>query len=206
LPLGEFLHPLPLFALAALAINDHLLKGAHLLPKWVTGKISDFAGLFFFPLLLTALGNCLLLLAARTTGWKVDFSLRRWKLATACLLTAGIAIPLELSESFGTFYTETLGQIGFPSATYRDLSDLIALAMLPLAYWFGMKEIRRVPLGRLEVIERQRRTDQAVVAAQLADVGPERVRTLAATFSAWMRDRTADKAQAVTRALDELRE
>ena len=36
-------------AILVLLINDHLLKGAA--PGWVTGKLSDFAGLVFFPLL-----------------------------------------------------------------------------------------------------------------------------------------------------------
>jgi hypothetical protein len=205
LPLGEFLHPLPLLALTALAINDHLLKGAHLLPMWLTGKISDFAGLFFFPLLLTAAGDCLLMLVARTTGWRIDFSLRRWKLVAACLATAAVAVPLELSESFGRFYTETLGRLGFPSATYRDLSDLLALLMLPLAYRFGVHEVRRLPLGRLEVIARRGRTDQVVVAAQLADLGAERSRPLAQAYAAWLRDHSDERGAAVDRALDELR-
>jgi hypothetical protein len=41
---------LPLFAVAVLIVNDHVLK--HRFPGLVTGKLSDFAGLFFFPLLL----------------------------------------------------------------------------------------------------------------------------------------------------------
>ena len=52
---GELCHPLPLLAVLLLAVNDGWLKGAHLLPTWLTGKLSDVAGLFFFPLLLAAL-------------------------------------------------------------------------------------------------------------------------------------------------------
>ncbi len=40
-------------AIAVTAINDHVLKAAW--PGVVTGKISDFSGLFFFPFLITAL-------------------------------------------------------------------------------------------------------------------------------------------------------
>jgi hypothetical protein len=54
-PFGRKLwHPLPLAAVASLALNDHWLKGSGLLPSAVTGKLSDVAGLFFFPLLLEA--------------------------------------------------------------------------------------------------------------------------------------------------------
>ena len=53
--LREFARPVPLAAAGVLALNDHVLKGAGVLPAWVTGKLSDFAGLFFFPVLLFAL-------------------------------------------------------------------------------------------------------------------------------------------------------
>ena len=48
------LHPLPLAAIALTALNDHLLKGSGALPGWLTGKLSDFAGLFFFPIAVVA--------------------------------------------------------------------------------------------------------------------------------------------------------
>jgi hypothetical protein len=44
-------HPYSVAAAVTLAVNDHILKG--LAPGWLTGKLSDFAGLFFFPYLLT---------------------------------------------------------------------------------------------------------------------------------------------------------
>jgi hypothetical protein len=144
----------PLVALVVLAVNDHYLKGRHLLPQWLTGKLSDFGGLLFFPLLLTALGDTLLYFVTRVTGWRLDYSLRRWKVVAACVATAAVFTPLELSASYGAFYTRTLGKIGFPSETYADLTDLLALTMLPLAAWLGWREIRRVPLGRLDVVAR----------------------------------------------------
>ncbi len=52
-------HPLPLACVAALVVNDHLLKGSGVLPAWVTGKLSDVAGLFFFPVLLVSLARWL---------------------------------------------------------------------------------------------------------------------------------------------------
>jgi hypothetical protein len=56
---GEaLLHPLSLCALAALVVNDHWLKdrwGTDPLAGAGTGKLSDVAGLAFFPLLLVSL-------------------------------------------------------------------------------------------------------------------------------------------------------
>ncbi|MBK7890447.1 MAG: hypothetical protein IPJ84_06225 [Bdellovibrionales bacterium] len=44
LGLGYFVHPIPLTAVAILAMNDHFLKVRY--PSFVTGKLSDFAGVF----------------------------------------------------------------------------------------------------------------------------------------------------------------
>ncbi len=52
-------HPLTLSCIAILLINDHLLKLSS--PSWLTGKLSDFAGLFFFPFLFTAVLSILLI-------------------------------------------------------------------------------------------------------------------------------------------------
>src|SRR6187402_2616572 len=52
---SDLVHPIPLAAVALLILNDHLWKGGGVIPGWITGKISDFAGLFFFPVLLTVL-------------------------------------------------------------------------------------------------------------------------------------------------------
>lgn len=63
---AELCHPLPLVAVLVLAVNDGWLKTAHLLPAWLTGKLSDVAGLFFFPLLLVALVRGAMVAARRS--------------------------------------------------------------------------------------------------------------------------------------------
>ena len=54
-PGSGMLHPVPLGALVVLVLNDHWWKRGH--PSFVTGKLSDVAGLIFFPLLLQAIGE-----------------------------------------------------------------------------------------------------------------------------------------------------
>lgn len=51
------LHPAVLASLALLLVNDHVLKRAAIGTPFdvVTGKLSDFAGLAFFPVLLVSL-------------------------------------------------------------------------------------------------------------------------------------------------------
>jgi hypothetical protein len=51
-PRDLLLHPLALLAIAVLVANDHWWKAAY--GGWWTGKLSDAAGLTFFPLLLAA--------------------------------------------------------------------------------------------------------------------------------------------------------
>src|SRR5262245_49551402 len=54
-PARALLHPLWVFSLGVLLLNDHYLKGSGVLPGWLTGKLSDFAGLVVAPVLLAAL-------------------------------------------------------------------------------------------------------------------------------------------------------
>lgn len=48
-------HPLILSAVIITALNDHVLK--YYFNNWATGKLSDFSGLFFFPVFLYALND-----------------------------------------------------------------------------------------------------------------------------------------------------
>ncbi len=51
-------HPITLCSLGLLLLNDYVLKAAT--PGWLTGKLSDVAGLFFFPFVLAAFLGLLL--------------------------------------------------------------------------------------------------------------------------------------------------
>jgi hypothetical protein len=64
MPADGLLHPYPLVAILVLIVNDHWLKG--LWPGPVTGKLSDMAGLAFFP--LVPLGCWEVALAAAEIG------------------------------------------------------------------------------------------------------------------------------------------
>ena len=59
------------------------------------------------------------------------------------------------------------------SAPWRivsDPTDLVALPALAVAWWVGRREIARVPLGRLEVLERRWRESGQPPGPGLADV------------------------------------
>ncbi len=112
------LHPLWLGAVATLAVNDHLLKGAGILPGWVTGKLSDVVGLFAAPLLLAVL----LRVSSR----------RSWALAH--LAIGAVFAAIQLSPSAAQTWSALMGLVGVPWAITSDPTDLLALPMLLLSY------------------------------------------------------------------------
>lgn len=184
------MHPIPLAATAVLFLNDHWLKGAEILPPIVTGKLSDFAGLLFFPLLCTAAFDTAVLGAARL-GAPLDFSLRRFKLAVAALATGALFCAIKLSASAAGAVAGALSRLGIDSHIVADPWDLIALPCLWAAYVLGKREIARVPLGRLEAIERASERGPLDVAAWLEDAAVcgarrEHVAALAEAYSAYL--------------------
>lgn len=210
LPAGEFLHPAPLAAVALLVLNDHALKGAGLFPAWLTGKLSDFAGLLFFPLLCTACADCLLLVAARA-GLRVDFSLRRWKIGAAAALTGLLFAAIKLWEPAAAALAGVLSALGFDATIVADPTDLVALAILPIPLLLARREIARVPLGRLEALERTAGADEPSIRSGLADTGAcggdlEALAELSRSFAAHLADPAAPAPRrAVDAALARLR-
>lgn len=126
-----FTRPGPVLAALILAINDHLLKGSGLLPDWLTGKLSDFAGLFFFPLFVAELG--LLVFPAASAR-----QVQRRVVVAAALTGAGFC-AIKLSPAMSGLYERGLGAVMGPAgmrvANTPDPTDLVALPMLALAVW-----------------------------------------------------------------------
>lgn len=138
--------PLPLLAVALLVLNDHWAKAAY--PGWLTGKLSDAAGLAFFPILLAALAEgAFAACGARPPGRRV--------LAAACAATA-LAFTLAKTTAAGNAaYRVGLGYAQWPQRALsaaargrrappprpvvlvRDPTDLVALPFVGLAYVLG---------------------------------------------------------------------
>ena len=169
LPAGELLEPVALSAVLLLVLNDWLLKGSGAIPPAVTGKLSDVAGLLFAPLLATACLDLALLAAARL-GAPLDFSLRRGKLVLAAGAVGALFTAVKLSPAAAGWLEGAAAAAGLDWRIAVDPGDLLALPALAGAVWLGRREIARVPLGRLEVLERRWRQSGAPVAGGLADV------------------------------------
>lgn len=119
---SDLVHPLPLAAVGVLALNDHLLKGSGALPGAVTGKLSDFAGLFFFPLLLAAAARG----ASRAVRGRDVADRRSLAAATAVATALGFA-AVKLIPQVNALVGATWGRM------VMDPSDLWALPMVGLA-------------------------------------------------------------------------
>ncbi|MCX4247902.1 hypothetical protein [Paraliomyxa miuraensis] len=126
-PSRALLHPLWLGSLAVLVLNDHVLKGASLLPSVVTGKLSDVAGLVVAPVLLAALCRVR--------------SMRGLWLAHAAVGVVFSAIQLSAAAAGG--WSAAMASIGFPWAITRDPTDLLALPALALSLWALTGAMRR---------------------------------------------------------------
>jgi hypothetical protein len=102
-------------ALVLLVLNDHVLKGSGLLPGWLTGKLSDFAGLIVAPILGCA---ALSLRSDRPRAW-IFFAV---SLAFAAI---------KLSEPCAVAAASVLTALGVPSRIWCDPTDLVAFSVLP---------------------------------------------------------------------------
>lgn len=129
----EFIAPLPLAAVALLAVNDHVLKAAF--HNTLTGKLSDIAGCFFLPLYVSAL------LSVMTA-----FSLRA-RLYAGALITTALFVSVSLSRvaadavcRWVSVFASPLGYTHLRIAA--DPTDLIALPLVALAVAYGLSKER----------------------------------------------------------------
>jgi hypothetical protein len=177
------LHPVALGALALLVLNDHLFK--RVCPSPVTGKLSDFAGVFVLPLVLSAAfevfapGRFRERLAEPNGKAPVTARAANRVLGGSVLATMIVFTAVELFEPADSFYRYAIGVLQWPfwagvslarfgtvpsvapvTAT-ADPTDLIALPMGVLAFAFGARRTaptRTLPIHSSNARHGRRRT------------------------------------------------
>jgi hypothetical protein len=107
-------HPIAILAMALLVVNDHVLKAAY--PGLVTGKLSDFAGLVFFPLLLAA--------ASEQVGIRRGMT----AVVAATIATGIVFASIKLSPAAGELYRVGLGVLQWP---FRAVVAMVGGDRLP---------------------------------------------------------------------------
>ncbi len=118
-PGDGLLHPLVVGAVLLLVVNDHWLKQAY--GNALTGKLSDFAGLCFFPVLLQAGYE----LSASRLG--VFAGPSRRALLWAAALTALSFTLVKMSPACGTLYQVGLASLQWPLRAGLALASGAAL-------------------------------------------------------------------------------
>jgi len=126
-----FVHPIPLTAVLLMVVNDHILK--HQFSSWWTGKLSDFLGLFFFPLFLCASFEA----AERLVQKKQTFTLNRFRLLSAIFLTSVAFVEFKLSGRLASLYASLVEPLGYSIRVWHDPSDLLALTSGYLCWRFA---------------------------------------------------------------------
>jgi hypothetical protein len=117
------------FALVLLILNDHFMKQAW--PGWVTGKLSDVAGLVVAPLLLGVL----------LTAWRVPRPM------PAALLATGGAFTLAKASTVGAAVASAVWSLtGVPTLIRADVTDVLALPALYGA-WLVHRQVSARPAG-----------------------------------------------------------
>lgn len=131
---GEIvLHPVALAGLALLVLNDHVLKGAA--PAWLTGKLSDVAGLVLLPFLALALldvvrrrqppGVRAAAVAAAATALAFSAVKLVEPLRSAAAVAGGwLRAPLDALTSLATGTRTT---VGGPVVIVADPTDVVAV-------------------------------------------------------------------------------
>ena len=119
-PVNALRHPLWWMMLVLLLCNDFVLKSAGILPGWLTGKLSDFAGLMVFPLFVALIFGA--------------FGGRRIVWAVLHIVTAVGFIALKTIPAVGNAYVQTLGLLGIQGQVWYDITDLLALVCLPVSF------------------------------------------------------------------------
>lgn len=144
--------PVSVLSLAVLVINDHFLKQRY--HDLLTGKLSDGAGLVFFPLFLASLTEVLLSIVIR----------KQWCIPKRglgiCILATGAVFGLTKTFTpIGHIYRTLIAVMEWPffavesklrgsvvpgvSGTHlvHDLTDLLVLPLLIVPWWFGRQKL-----------------------------------------------------------------
>lgn len=122
---GLFLHPVFLISLFILLVNDFYWKYQH--ANWLTGKLSDFAGLIVLPVFCRVLF---------------------WGLSKKMILLACALFFIWWKSPLSQPLIELLNrQLHWPVYRVVDYTDLAALAVLPLTAYLSPKSLRLQTAG-----------------------------------------------------------
>ncbi len=150
-PGAMLVHPVALLALGLLLLNDWVLKpsagfrglgaGAG---GWLTGKLSDAAGLVVGPLVVAAI------LGTLANWFSGTPTTKRRTVTLATFAITVIVVPFvacKLSPAAAAFCARALSLFGRPAHVVPDPSDLFMLPFAAVAWWVMSSTRRYEPSG-----------------------------------------------------------
>ena len=108
-----------LATLLLLAVNDFALKGSAA-PRWLTGKMSDFTGLFALPIVIVSIAE---LVGGRVMRWSATL----WVVGFISSLFAAMKTNQTVARLVGDVWSVILLRPAHPVRIAADRSDLAAL-------------------------------------------------------------------------------
>ena len=124
-------HPLSITAMMVLFINDHFLRIYY--PSWITGKLGDFAWLYFSPLALAVVLSFILPRRLKENSLTI--------ILISIGLICGIFLLGKTSVQVNAWMKEGIGLLlRRPVSLHRDPTDLIALLAVGGAYLTWTKQ------------------------------------------------------------------
>lgn len=122
-------HPLVLSALLITFLNDHFLK--HHFSIFLTGKISDFSGIFYFPLFIYAL--CVFIKSPNARHDYID----KTGLLISILMTDVLFLTFKYTEA-RVLLSELFNNYLFKIEIVPDATDISSLVMNVATYFFAL--------------------------------------------------------------------
>ncbi len=122
-------HPLVLSALFLTFLNDHFLK--HHFSNFLTGKISDFTGIFYFPLFMYAISVFIKSPTARHNH------ISKTLLLVCILVTDVLFLTFKYTEA-RVWLSELFNNYLFKIEIVPDVTDISALVMNAATYCFAL--------------------------------------------------------------------
>jgi hypothetical protein len=118
-------------------VNNNWLKGGGVVPGWLTGKLSDFAFLVVAPVLLACLLPCRL----------------PFRRTVAFAAVSATYVAADLSPAASDAIVALAGRMGLRWRLWPDVTDLLALLVLPVSWRLAGRRSSGTPVRRVRVLE-----------------------------------------------------
>ena len=147
------LHPIAVLAILVVVVNDRVLKLNY--PSVISGKLSDFAGLIYFPLFVVSLFEVF-----RWIFWRSRWQLSAWWVTGVAITVGACFVLMKTWDPAGEIYRPLVGMMLWPARAiasvatgdppppvrgvtmYKDPTDLFALPSLLIPVWIAFHVMR----------------------------------------------------------------